>query len=1194
MLAHLLAFERRLLLRNPLLWIVALAFGAIAFSTMASDNVSFGGGVGNVHRNAPLVVIALLGAYSMLSLLLVTIFVAGAALRDFELNTAELFFSTPIKKRDYLLGRFGGGFFAALFVLMVTALGFWLASKMPWLDQGRLGPTPFGAYLWGFAVLVVPNLLFVSAMLFALAMLTRSMLYTYLGVIAFFVLYIVAENLTSDINLRWVGALLDPFGNRAVAEITRYWSSTDMNSRLPPLSGLLLGNRALWLGIAALLLTLTYRMFRIDREGVRWWRRKKSASSAISESLPAAAVLLPKVTLQNSWTAQWRQYLHQTWFDARSVLTGAPFLVMLVLGLLLIFTVLTFGAEIYGTKVYPVTSLMATALPGGLSLFLTIVLAVYAGELVWRERSLRVAETTDACAAPNWVPLTAKLTALFGVIVTFCLCGALFCIGYQLVHGYAHLQLPLYAKIVALTALPFFITAALFVFLQTLSENKFFGYLLVVIFLVARIGLPLMGYSHPLYNFGAAPRAPLSDMNGYGQFLGPNLLFRAYWGSLACALLVFAAALWPRGTGQTWSERRRSASSRLRMGSARIALTGCMLAFIGIGAWIFYNTNVRNDYTSSDAEKENSADYEKAYRQYKDLPQPRITAIKADVDIYPDQLRVGMRGHYRLENKHATPISQLHVRLSHEIVVKKLDFAPHSVVKADKDHDYTIYQLDTPLAPGAAMDFDFDIEYAQHGFPADGGETSIVYNGTFFNNALMPRFGYSENAQLSDRNDRRKYNLPDIPRMASIDDMNARANTYISNDADWIDFDTTVSTVPDQIALAPGYLQREWTQDGRRYFHYKSDAKIIPFVSWLSARWAVKKDHWNDVSIEIYYDPQHAYNVDRMIESVKKSLTYYTKNFSPYQFHQVRILEFPNYASFAQSFANTIPYSESIGFIADLRNKDDIDYVFYVTAHEVAHQWWAHQVIGANVQGATMLSESLAQYSALMVMEHEYGAAQMRKFLKYELDRYLATRATERVREMPLALNENQQYIHYNKGSVIFYALKDYIGEDTLNAVLAHFLRDKAFQQPPYTTSRELLDLLRASVDPKWQPLIADLFDRITFFDSRVVAAKAHKRDDGKYEVKLDVHTGKLYTDGTGKETEAKFDEPVDIGVFAKASDGKEAHEKVLHLEKHAVADGDSSVTVVVDELPYEAGIDPFNKLVDRNSGDNRMRITLE
>src|SRR3546814_3261541 len=108
--------------------------------------------------------------------------------------------------------------------------------------------------------------------------------------------------------------------------------------------------------------------------------------------------------------------------------------------------------------------------------------------------------------------------------------------------------------------------------------------------------------------------------------------------------------------------------------------------------------------------------------------------------------------------------------------------------------------------------------------------------------------------------------------------------------------------------------------------------------------------------------------------SAKKSLYYYTLEFSPYQFRQLRILEFPSYARFAQAFAGTVPYSESIGFIADLRDEDDIDYVFYVTAHEVAHQWWAHPVVGANVQCATMLSESLAQYSAPRVLEAAYGS----------------------------------------------------------------------------------------------------------------------------------------------------------------------------------------------------------------------------
>ncbi len=1203
MLGKILAFERRLILRSPLFWIVAIVFGGFGFAMMASDNVSFGGGIGNVHRNAPLVVINLLAAFSLFSLLLVTIFIAGAALRDFEQNTAELFFTTPMRKRDYLLGRFGGGFIAAVGAMVVCALGLWLGSKMPWLDQGRLGPTPFVAYLWSFAILILPNLLFSAALVFALATLTRSMLYTYLGVIAFFVLNIIAGNMTANLDARWIGALIDPFGGSALGELTRYWSSDDMNTRLPTLTSLLLVNRAIWLAAAILLLLGAFRLFRSDREGLRLFRRK--AAPAQSTAAPAMAPgnarsETPAVRLQSSAGAQWRQFLHQARFDLRGVVTGAPFLVMLLLGLLVMFAVLTFSGEIVGTKVLPVTSHMDTVLRGGLGLFLSLVLAVYAGELVWRERTLHVAEVADACAVPNWVPLAAKFVTLLGVIAIFCFVGVLFCIGYQLLHGYTNIQPGLYAKIALLAAVPFVLLAALFVFLQTISENKFLGYLLIVIVLVARAGLPIAGYNHPLYNYGTAIPVPLSDMNGFGHFLWPSLTFRAYWGALAAALLVLAAAFWPRGTALTFRERRQGARARLARGSARFVFAGSLVAFVALGAWIFYNTNIRNEYLSEDAGKERRANYEKTYRALKDEPQPRISAVKTDVDIFPGELRLVVRGHYRLENKSAAPITQFIIDLDRDIEVRKLDFAAHSVVKTDRDNALTIYKLEQPMAPGESMDFDFELAAAERGFSASGVESQIAYNGTFVNNfGLLPHFGYSERRQLSDRNDRRKYALPDIARMAPIDDMTARGNTYIASDADWIDFETTVSTSPDQIALAPGYLEKEWTADvpgqgQRRYFHYKSDTKILPFVSWLSARWAVKKDKWNDIAIEVYYDAQHPYNVDRMIDSVKKSLAYYTKNFSPYQFRQVRILEFPNFhGSFAQSFANTIPYSEAVGFIADLRNKDDIDYVFYITAHEVAHQWWAHQVIGGNVQGATMLSESFAQYSALMVMEHEYGATQMRKFLKYELDNYLRSRATERVKEQPLALNENQQYIHYRKASVVLYALKDYLGEETVNATLSAFVKAKGFQQPPYTTSYELLDLLRANTDPKWKSLIADLFDKITFFDDRVTTATAKKRDDGKYDVSIALHAEKKYTDGIGHETPGTVDIPIDIGVFGEATDGKEANEKVLFLEKRVVADGDSTITITVDAEPYEVGIDPYNKLVDRNSEDNRKKVTL-
>jgi ABC-2 type transport system permease protein len=648
-----------------------------------------------------------------------------------------------------------------------------------------------------------------------------------------------------------------------------------------------------------------------------------------------------------------------------------------------------------------------------------------------------------------------------------------------------------------------------------------------------------------------------------------------------------------RGSASSWRERIVEARARLRRPAA-IALGLALAGFALSGAWIYYNTNVLNRYESSAQATRKRADYEKAYAKYKDLPQPRISAVRTAVDIFPYQRRLAIRGHYTLVNRHAEPIDTLHVNFDTDFTVKSLDFAAHDTIRDDRRLGYAIYRLKRPLPPGASMAFDFDIEYAPRGFTNEPDGQFLVANGSFFNSQVLPQFGYQPRVQITDRNDRRKYGLPpEAPRMARLGDPKARGNNYVSNDADWIAFETTVSTAADQIALAPGYLTETWTAGGRRYFHYAMDRPMLDFFAWQSARYAVKKDHSNGIEIEVYYDPAHAWNVARMIESAKDALAYYQAHFTPYQFRQLRILEFPNYQHFAQSFANTIPYSESVGFIADLRDPAKIDYVYYVTAHEVAHQWWAHQVIGADMQGSTMLSEGLAQYSALMVMKHRYGADQMRRFLKYELDKYLMSRATEKVAEEPLATVEDQQYIHYNKGSLVFYALQDYVGEDRFNQALAQFLRQWQFRGPPYPDTQDFMGTLTQTLGPSWNGMLDDLFWKITLFDNRIGEATAERLPDGRYEVTLKVHAGKVHVDGSGRETAATPDIPVDIGVFA-ASPGQGRDGKPLYLQKRLLPAGDSTLTVTVDGKPAEAGIDPFNELIDRVSGDNRRAVVVQ
>nr|WP_315475864.1 M1 family aminopeptidase [uncultured Undibacterium sp.] len=1189
-------FDLRFQLRQPLLWVIALIFGALAFGAASSDAITVGGAVGNVNRNAPTVIAQFLCEFSVLSMFVVTIFIAGAILRDAEIGISDMLFATPMRKHDYLIGRFLAGLVACLVIFLFVILGLLVGPYMPWVDTARVGTFMIQPFVWGLLVFVLPNLLFIGALLMLLAATTRSMMMVYVGVIGFFVLWVVAGAFTRDINNEWVAALLDPFGLRAFGRMTRYFSTAESNAILPALNGFLIMNRLLWSVIGIALFTLTLVLFKPQRAGTgrRWFGKTKLENASQAATPQLAKLSLPKV-MQNSGNATaWIQFWNVLKFDTKAVFKSVPFLVMLLFGLVNFIGSASLSEVMFGTAVYPVTTNMLTILAGSFNFLLIIIVTFYAGELIFKERQVKIADVVDAMPVPNWVPLMAKSAALTAVILSFLSAGAITGIVMQLIKGGAPIELSLYVKGVLLGASGFILLGLLALVLQVLTNNKFIGYLMMILVMISQVVFGTLDLDHNLYNFAGSSATPYSDMNGYGHFLNGWSWFTLYWSLFTVALLIVAQAFWVRGLSQEWRVRARLAMAKLNS-KAGLALALSLTAFVFTGGWIFYNTNVLNQYQTKTAELDEKAEYEKKYKQYKNLPHPRLTDVKASVDIYPEQRKVIINGHYVLQNKSALPQDTLRIQINTIVKTEWKNLPAHELVLDDKKIGFSIVKLKQALAAGESLALDFVTTVENPGFTNSGAANTVNLNGTFFNNReFFPQFGYASGAEMRDRNERRKRGLGEPERMPKLEDESARAYHALHSEADWINFDTTISTSADQIAMAPGYLQKSWEENGRRYFHYKMDRPMMPYFAFLSARWEVKKGDWKGLPIEIYYDKKHAYNVDRMIESTKKSLDYFTSNFTPYQHQQVRILEFPRYASFAQSFANTIPYSEAIGFIADLRDKDDIDYVFYVTAHEMAHQWWGHQVIGANMQGSTVLTESLSQYFALMVMEKEYGREKMRRFLRYELDGYLRGRGGELIEEQPLARVEGQQYIHYQKGSLIFYRLRDEIGEDALNRALKRFLQDKAYQQAPYTTTKELLTYIREAAPQDKHALIADMFEKIVFYDNRVTEAKAVKRTDGQWDVTMKLHLAKIEVDGKGKETPRTYDEAVEIAIFSRAPGAKEKDEKVLFIEKRVLQGNAPSVTITVKDKPFEVGVDPYNKMIDRVSKDNRKEVRVE
>ena len=1192
--------------------LIGLLYGAIMGGAFGSEVAILITGGGKNNANSPYNIAVITGALSQISIFVVAAFMGVPVYRDFEHKTYALFFTKPISKWSYLGGRFCGSLLVTSLVLLSISVGLMLSQWLPGVNADKYGAFNLMYYLHPYFVSVLPFTIFTGTIFFATVSLSRNQLFIYLNALLVLALIFGASILGNKIDNRVISSLLDPTGQAAITKATELWTVSERNAQLMPLTTLVVLNRVLWVGIGILILVFTYVRFTFAFTGRGKVRKPQSNKGRNRSSIPTIQkITLPKVSQDFSVGYHFKLLRVLIRKEFRQVLFNPIFLVIAGVGILFMVLSVMSSGQVFETPSLPLTYRILNILNGSFNIFILAIIVFYSGEMVWTERQQRVHLMYDALPIPNWLSFASKFLAM--IVVELGLMTLVMVVGIllQVTQGFYDIKLSLYfQELYGIQMLDLLTFTILTFFIHIIVNNKYFGFFAVVLvyFFFASI-LPYIGVTHKLFLFGSAPSIVYSDMNGYGHFLQGHLAFKTYWLLLSLALLVLANGLWLRGTDSFFKIRWRNAFQRITR-VARIALGVSLVGFVAMGSYIYYNTNVLNEFTTGDDDQKAQVNYEKKYKKYDGIFQPRVTDVNLEVDLFPYQRSVKAKGSYILKNKTNSAIDSIHVNLSGSIVLKKMQWNRKAkAVLQDKTLAYFIYRLEEPLQPQATIQLDFEFEYNLKGFANSSVNNFLTYNGTFLSQNLFPKIGYQPNAELQNDDIRKSYGLAPKPRTPDLNDQEARKNSMLSNDADWINFEIKASTAGDQTLVAPGYLQKQWKKGGRKYFHYKMDKPILNFYNIVSAKYAKKKDIWTSkegkkVNLEIYYHPGHDYNLDRMMKGMKKALSYCSENYSPYQYRQMRILEFPRYAGFAQSFPNTVPYSEDIGFTADIDDNEDVDYVFYVSAHEVAHQWWAHQVIPANSQGATAIVESMAQYSALMTMEKTLGKDKIDKFLRLEMNRYLKGRSAEIGQEQPLKRVENQQYIHYNKGSVALYALKDYIGENRLNGALQKYIAKVANQSAPYTTTNEWIKYLREATPDSLQYVITDMFEDITLYDNNVDSL-SYKKKGNQYEVTFKVNSKKLKADGDGVEKKVPLNDYIDIGVFArtkvkvpmkgtKTRSGKPRYRtkrenKVLYLKKHKITKNTHTIKVLVDEKPYSAGIDPYHKLIDRKTGDNKL-----
>ncbi len=1195
--APLLAFEWRYHTRR-----LVFAGAVIVLSAMAAFFVSSGYGPRNTPINAPYVVMQSLGVLSMFSVFLVTMLCANAALRDDDAGMTELVMSKPLSKASYLGTRWLGVCAAALTAFAVATLVLAVAPFLVQVDAARLGAFGVAPYAAAFVMLVIPNVLLVTTALFAMAVLTRSTLMTYIAAVALYAAYMVfafavnspllAGVAPTDADTLARAALLDPFGLSAFFEQTRYWTATERQTRLVSMSGHLLMNRLACLGVTAGLMGGLYRRFRFGvrtagkarapRTARRWWRVSGRSSPVPAPAQPYQPTA--PVARGHAPGLQWWSTARTEW---RQLAAGWPLRATLVVWVFVV--ALQAVGEIdggeYGTSLLATTSVLFNAIYAPLMLVGTIVLLYYTTEVAWRERAVHVHPLIDATPANSAAAFGAKLVVLCGIPVVMVLAAIVVGIVMQLTRGYTSVDVGVYAALLWYGAAPLALLAVAFLAIHSLSPNRWVGLLGGLCFAILASRGAAIGLEHPMFRFASGLPIEHSPMDGFGPVASSFAVFMGYWALIALALALLGWGCWPRGADIRVVSRVRAA--RTQWGPrGRIAFIGSTCLAVLSASLLTWHLNATHAWQSSERGRAWQAGYEQRYRRVAARPQPDLVAVEAAVDLYPDDRRADIHATYTLENRTGLAIDTVWLVEPGTASAFAVAATAGRVI-ADSEYGVHVIALERSLLPMARTALSFTLRSTRGGIRGTNFAYDVTGNGTLLtSDGSFPTLGYRRGFELRDPARRTEYGLSaHLSETPSREGSDADRASTLRNAA-WLKLDLTLSTSADQSALAPGELTGSWMRGARRYFHYVTPTEITPTFAIVSARYTVDRSVQDGVALEIWHDPRHSDNVSHIRNAAGRALAELGARYGSYPRRTLRIAEVPGWANFgAYALSGLVLFPESRGFLTQ-QSPDGVDLIARRVAHEVSHQWWAHTLDPADVTGGTALVETLAKHSEQLVVAAMQGDSALPDLLAYDEDRYFAGRAEEREAEPTLMDVTSQSYVYYGKGAIVMNGLRDLLGADAVDHALADLVRHYGGPQAAARTNDWRAAMLGVAADSVDRALVREWLEARTVYDLRVDTVET--RPAGvSYALRGRISVQKFNTGARGEEAVSADGEHIDVWAY----DGAPPFGRVLSRGRYAVTRGAVIIDTVLTAHATHVVVDPMFRRLDRARGNNVARV---
>lgn len=1171
-----------------------LLYFAILFAiSIALLQTIAGGPRDDGNFNSPFSVTMVVMFGSMLALLMMAGVAGDAAARDTGTRMDSLFYSSPVGKRAYVFGRFLGAFVVSALLVLALPAGCLLASSAPWIAPERLGPTHASAYVTPYLLFALPNAFIGTAFLFTLAALTRRAMASYGGAAFLFFAAVICQKLLPPRLGCERAKLLDPLGMTTIQELMRSLTPLQKNTFVLTADGALLASRVLWIALALITVAFTYARFRLAHAPAGNAMRKRLAANE-SEELrgtprnpeePAAGRTRTPRRVFDAAT-RLRQLVAITTRSFAELHASRAWWIVPFVALLFVIAAPELAKLEMGIPGPLTTARLLDYLTGDVSILFTLLIALSAGELVWRERDARMHPLAGVTPVPEWVSVTGKFLGLAAMLAATLLIFFAAGVAVQTMVGTEHYELALYVEVLFGLQLPeYLLIAALAMIVHVLVNQKYVAHLLIVLTPFATDLAGRLGVEDNLLLYGSLPRWAYSEMSHFGTSLEARLWFTLYFGGWAVVFAVATYLFWIRGEERGVRPRMTLARRRLSAGAATVGAIGIAI-IAGAGGFIFYSTHVREEFrTTADIDRQR-AEFEQRYGRYASLPQPVATAAKLHVDFHPSRGTATIRGTYRLENRTGAAMDGIHVATAPGAKATTISFDRAArAALIDDDRHYRIYALSRALAPGESMQMNFQIAIESSPF-GRYGTPPVVENGSLLihrpknNDHWLPLIGYQPARELDDPALRKQYKLrerPPYPRLGDIAVGNEQKGYGT------IALETIVSTDAGQLGVAPGELRRTWTSNGRQYAYYVTDAPITDAWTIASADYAVHRARWRNVTIEIFHHRAHTANLERMVASARASLDYNTRHFGPYPHRQLRFVERPSDSFWLGMTAHSglVVYQEGFHLVRPQDDPRKIDFPFAVVAHEVGHQWWGHQLTPATIAGAPFLAESLAWYSGMLTVEETYGREHLQRILTMMREQYLSP---NQPRTVPLLRTVNQLDA-YRTGPFSMYALRETVGVEPVNAALRNLLAKFPPGRPPYPTTLDFYAELRAATPPATHALLKDLFEDITWWDLRATRLDVHATGTGAWRATLHVDATKRKGDAAGNERPVPMNDAIEIVLHDAAG-------KPLYRERQIIRSGAQSIDLVVPRPPARAEVDPDRELLEMDSEDNAVTAT--